>query len=328
MEYWNIQDQVTQHKRDKNFDQALRLLLQSIAHIESENQKYGRRLYSWPYEQAAIIYRKQKQYTKEVDIIERYAKVGIVSSKQSTKLLNRLNKAYLLANQAEKKEDNVIFHIADQCPIEERPIFQRVALLVDTETTGITPQDELIQLGLIQFNYSQFNGSIIKQQAAYEGLRQPTIKIPKVSQKVHGLTDRMVKGKALNRSLIEKLVEETDVFIAHNAAFDIRYFSPLFPISAKKPWLCTMNGIKWSTKGVSSKALNKILKQFNIPLQNHHSAIDDAKATFALLQTADHFSELLQSTPIDYQAPINPQEKPAPKQKKKGLFSRLFSQGD
>lgn len=73
------------------------LNLRSLYFIELESASEGFGVAPWYYEQLAIIYRKQKDYLREIEILERFAKQKHAPGVTPQKLLERLEKARKLA---------------------------------------------------------------------------------------------------------------------------------------------------------------------------------------------------------------------------------------
>lgn len=65
---------------------------------ESRAEKWG--VAPWYYEQLAIIYRKRKDYLKEIEVLERFAKQKHAPGASTPKLLERLEKARILASKS------------------------------------------------------------------------------------------------------------------------------------------------------------------------------------------------------------------------------------
>ena len=88
-------------------------------------------------------------------------------------------------------------------------------IFFDTETTGNTEKDFLIQIA-----YKSKDGS-------FTGLYKPEIKIPPEASAIHHITNKMVANKptfkeSTDQMFIKKLFEEKDsVVVAHNAPFDL-----------------------------------------------------------------------------------------------------------
>ena len=91
-------DDVKNLKRGGKLEEAERLLLRLLEATEEESSVTGGVVPPWYSEQLAIIYRKQKDYAKEVATLERY--VGHPEA-LPTKLLDRLEKARALLARSE-----------------------------------------------------------------------------------------------------------------------------------------------------------------------------------------------------------------------------------
>jgi len=88
-------------------------------------------------------------------------------------------------------------------------------IFFDTETTGNTEKDFLIQI------------AYKKNGESFAGLYKPEIKIPPEASAVHHITNKMVANKptfkeSTDQPIIKKLFENQDsVVVAHNAPFDL-----------------------------------------------------------------------------------------------------------
>lgn len=88
-------------------------------------------------------------------------------------------------------------------------------IFFDTETTGNTEKDYLIQLA---YKYGD---------ESFVGLYKPPLKIPPEASAIHHITNKMVEDKpnfkeGTDQPVIKKLFEDKDsVVIAHNAPFDL-----------------------------------------------------------------------------------------------------------
>lgn len=115
----------------------------------------------------------------------------------------------------------------------------RHGLFVDVETTGLdTETDEIIEVALLPFDYDPKTGSIV---AVHEGtalneLRDPGIPIPAESSQIHGITEEQVRGKTVDEARVKSLVDEADLIIAHNSAFDRPMLERVWPCFVTKPW--------------------------------------------------------------------------------------------
>lgn len=324
---------IAQLKREKRYDEALVLCEQWMADPWRPNGVVE----SEPFQQAAVIHRLVKRYADEVAVLERFAKLPNSGSKQSAKLVyDRLPKAYLLAGLAEQRSMDgreVIYHIASNRPLFEIPPFVKTGLLIDTETTGFGAADELIEIACILFSVSPINGHIVVLDE-YQSLREPGCKIPAAATKVHGLKMADVKGKRIDKRKLGDMLAAAELLVAHNASYDRRFVAPLLPEFAEATWYCSMNGISWKRKGYESKALENLIVQHGIERGRGHRAMDDARATLALLGKCDsgtgepYVKEMLANSPVGFtsqyeeRAKIAPASKPNILNRVLGVFSR------
>lgn len=173
-----------------------------------------------------------------------------------------------------------------------------IAGFIDVETTGLNSEkDEIIEFSIVLFAFDQKTGEIKGIVDEYTGLREPERRIPKAASEIHGITRKDVKGRVLDNQKINPMIRRADFLVSHNAAFDSSFVQNHFG-RYEKPWLCSMDGIDWKAKGFRSKALQKLLKDHNIAVDEAHRAEADVKACLTLLSQKDsegqyYFKELL-----------------------------------
>ena len=164
-----------------------------------------------------------------------------------------------------------------RCLLEEKKF-----LILDTETTGVDDRAEVIQIGVIAPN-----GHVV-----YDGLVKPTHPIPERATAVHGITNTDIATaiafpyhhKALGRVLANHTV------VVYNADFDRRILRQSaaahnLPEIAVGQWLCAMEEYarfvgEWS-EWFQSFRWQKLPP---IPGQKGHSALNDCRATLAVLE--------------------------------------------
>ena len=100
--YTDSVEEVKQLKREGRIKEAIAILLSSVDATEKESKFAGPDwgVAPWYYEQLAILYRKEKQYQKEVEILERYAGQPKAPGAGSQKLATRLEKAKELLHKS------------------------------------------------------------------------------------------------------------------------------------------------------------------------------------------------------------------------------------
>ncbi len=147
--------------------------------------------------------------------------------------------------------------------------------IVDTETTGTDPAtDRIIELCVLVFEYSAETGEIAWVSDVYDGLEDPRIAIPPQSTAIHGITDEMVSGEALDDEAVEGLLDGVNWVVAHNAAFDRPLLERRLPIFARLNWLCSMKEVPWSDLGFPGTKLEYLATERGFFYEGHRSEID------------------------------------------------------
>ena len=152
-------------------------------------------------------------------------------------------------------------------------------IILDTETTGLGSNDEIVQLGVIDKEGNTLIDSLIK----------PTIPIGEGASRVHGIDDEMVANAPMFVEvfpLLEECARRVDVIVAYNAPFDSRMIAQScrkhgLPMIAN-PWFCVMrsyaNGGRWKKLTEACASLH-----INIDVAAH-SAVGDCLRTLALIR--------------------------------------------
>lgn len=98
-----------------------------------------------------------------------------------------------------------------------------IVAIIDTETTGVTPDDKMVEFGGIKLRDNLRIDEL-------EFLVNPGIPIPPEASAVHHLTMEDVKDAVTvaNAHLqIDEWLQDVDLVVAHNFAFDKRYVPPI-----------------------------------------------------------------------------------------------------
>ncbi|WP_377848628.1 3'-5' exonuclease [Bosea sp. UC22_33] len=160
--------------------------------------------------------------------------------------------------------------------------FPNLALLVDTETTGLNhAKDEIIEIGAVAFTYDN-EGAIGDVVGSYSGLQQPSEPIQAEITRLTGITDEMVAGCEIDVATLDALIEPADLVIAHNAAFDRPFCEKLFPTFASKAWACSVREIPWTDLGFEGNKLGYLVGQSGL-FHEGHRATDDCNALLEVL---------------------------------------------
>jgi len=178
--------------------------------------------------------------------------------------------------------------------------YPRMAVLVDTETTGLQhAKDEVIEIGAVAFTYDD-DGKIGDVVGVYSGLRQPSSSIPPEITRLTGITDEMVAGQSIDSAALDALIEPADLIIAHNARFDRPFCEKLSPAFIPKAWACSVSEIDWADRGFEGNKLGYLVSQSGL-FHEGHRATDDCHALLEVLSHTSNdgmtpFVELLQSS--------------------------------
>lgn len=151
----------------------------------------------------------------------------------------------------------------------------RRAAIVDTETTGTDPtQDQVIELGLIVFEYGADTGQVGPVVGRYGGLEDPGRPIPPETIAIHHITDEMVKGKRLDDAAVTALLSDVSLVIAHNASFDRPFLEARMPVFATLPWACSVRDIGWKQYGYGSSSLEFLAYRSGFFYEAHRAETD------------------------------------------------------
>ena len=156
----------------------------------------------------------------------------------------------------------------------------------DLETTGLSPLiDKIVEISAVKLMPS---GEIEN----FDQLVNPGILIDPAITEIHGITNQMVENKpALSEVLPEweSFVDNLSL-VAHNAQFDcgflvFAYHQLKKPLPTNKAY-CSIKLSRAGFKDVKNYKLKTLASIFDIPLENHHRALDDALASLRIFSQA------------------------------------------
>jgi len=176
-----------------------------------------------------------------------------------------------------------------------RQILAYDPIFIDTETTGFSPDDVVIEIGVVD----------LAGNTLFESLFKPAIPIPQDAITIHGITEAMVADSPNWKDAWQELHSVLDGrFIGmYNADFDLRMMKQTherywleWPMDDKR-FFCVMKLYaafygQASTRGRGYRfhKLEAAGAVCGIPLPNSHRAVDDARLTAALFQYLADFS--------------------------------------
>ena len=154
---------------------------------------------------------------------------------------------------------------------------------LDTETTGTNRlNDEVIEIAIKKIEFEKDSGKIIKIISQYESFNEPNQEISDKITKLTGIDNKTVKNKCIDWELIDSVLKDTDIIVAHNAKFDRAFVDRYSSISSSKIWGCTINDIDWFEKGFSSQK-QELLCYWHGFYFEAHRAMNDVDALIQLL---------------------------------------------
>lgn len=168
-------------------------------------------------------------------------------------------------------------------------------IILDTETTGLGPDDEIIEIAII----NGLGDVLINTQI------KPVNLIPEEATAIHGITNDLVRNKRPWSDYIgdiEHLLNKADALITYNLEFDLRMIAQTsalckqqFILSDAKPH-CAM---RWYAefykkrqiyqKDFKTQKLINAVKQQGIDSSQFkaHSALGDCQMTLELIRTVN-----------------------------------------
>ncbi len=151
-------------------------------------------------------------------------------------------------------------------------------VVFDIETTGLSPRfNKIIEIGAVRVK----NGKICD---TYSRFVNPGVPIPYNITKLTSINDSMVMDAPVIETVLPEFLEYVGdaVLVAHNASFDtgfIKEFAKRQGISVENTIMDTMTLAHILIPELGKYTLDRLCKQFNVSLLNHHRACDDARAT-------------------------------------------------
>jgi len=151
-------------------------------------------------------------------------------------------------------------------------------VVFDIETTGLSPNTEAItEIGAVKVS----NGVITD---TFNELVNPGKPIPPKIVELTGITDTMVSTCPYISEILPKFFEFVgdSVLVAHNANFDTSFIKKAAKdLGLNYNYSCvdTLELSRSIVEGVKNYKLDTLTKHFNVKLENHHRACDDATAT-------------------------------------------------
>ena len=210
-------------------------------------------------------------------------------------------------------------------PLKKQPPFDEPTcrvVFIDQETTGLNlDEDEVIEIALVSCTYGSRSLMLYSIDDLYEGRRCPKKDIPLKITKLTGIGIDDVRGRDLDYARIFNIVNNSNLIVAHNAAFDRPMFEKLFSdyglkLSHQKfYWGCSLIGVDWTGMFHKSGSNLQILfkesgltycegvypERPTVFVPPPHGAMGDVMCLISVLQANDcSFAEIVMSARLGF----------------------------
>lgn len=152
-------------------------------------------------------------------------------------------------------------------------------LILDTETTGLNDDDEVIELCIAQIKLVKGTYAFYSFDQIVDELNEPEKDLKKILapeiEELTGLTTEMIKGSKIDKVRARDLIAGADLIIAHNANFDRKQIIKLLGDSISvKIWGCSYQQIPWKKLGFLNSKQEILLMFHGIVFQGHRADSD------------------------------------------------------
>ena len=165
-------------------------------------------------------------------------------------------------------------------------------LILDTETSGLDPDaDACLELGAILFDVA--SRSVLAQQSflmpVEANAAEPINRIP-------AAVTRLSQPWSEGLHWFQHLVEAADVLVAHNAAFDSQWFGRGPLPAVQRPWLCSMDDIRWPADRQlrTRPSVRDLALAYGVPVWAAHRALTDCIYLAEVFARCDDLETLLE----------------------------------
>jgi DNA polymerase-3 subunit epsilon len=158
--------------------------------------------------------------------------------------------------------------------------------VVDVETSGLSSRrHHVLQVGVV---IVEPDGSLGAEWSSLVRLRWPWSRVG--PRKVHGITRRALRGAPKGDEVMHELADRLDgsVFAAHNAAFDAEFLERAARRHGVTLDLWPRADTLWLSRALDpdrqlTHGLVDVCTRYGITIDRHHDALEDARATAAVL---------------------------------------------
>ncbi len=182
--------------------------------------------------------------------------------------------------------------------LREKPIKETPIVVFDTETTGLSPDSYIVEIGAVKVVGSRIVDSFCC-------LVRPPLPIPSNVVQIHGIDNRMVKDAPSFCEVAGRFLEfiRDALLVAHNAPFDMKILTTnLLRVGRplpENPVLDTCRTIRNLFPGLPSYSLKSLARFWRSPYGGFHRASSDAKHTAYIFLCAMNKCGISQHAPVE-----------------------------
>jgi DNA polymerase-3 subunit epsilon len=166
-------------------------------------------------------------------------------------------------------------------------------LILDTETTALSPAEgQVIELGAVLFHVPS-RAVLAQVSFLLPASSNPAEPINGIPAAVSQLPQPWQAGLAC----FEAMVASADALLAHNAAFDRQWFGHgALPLLAK-PWICSMEDIRWPQERLlrATPSVRDLALAYGVPVWAAHRALTDCIYLAQVFERCPELEGLLQA---------------------------------
>lgn len=179
-------------------------------------------------------------------------------------------------------------------------------VVLDTETTGIEDDDEIIELAMLDLYYEKKTRKFLSIGLLTDELREPSRQAKRelspFIKELTGLTEEDLAGKSIDSASVIERLKSADIILVHNAKFDRRMLDSFLQSNELDNVLfgCSYECIEWVTGGKYLSGKQELLLMFHGALFHGHRANTDIMGLAWLIVKFDYIGIIIDDLKVKY----------------------------
>ena len=166
-------------------------------------------------------------------------------------------------------------------------------LILDTETTALSPTEgQVIEVGAVLFHVPS---RAVLGQVSF--LLPVTANPAEAINGIPAAVSRLPQPWQAGLACFEAMVAAADALLAHNAAFDRQWFGHGALPFLGKPWICSMDDIRWPQERHlrATPSVRDLALAYGVPVWAAHRALTDCIYLAQVFERCPELETLLQA---------------------------------